>query len=41
MLLADVSELGVGAAQGRSGRWYFVQIFGRPPDPPRVIKTSQ
>lgn len=40
MLLADVSEIGVGAAQGKSGRWYFVQVFGRPPEPPRAIKTT-
>ena len=38
LLLADVTEIGVGAAQGKSGRWYFVQVFGRPADPPRVIK---
>lgn len=31
MLLADVTEIGVGAARGKSGRWYFVQVFGRPP----------
>jgi uncharacterized protein YkwD len=30
MLLPDVTELGIGAAQGKSGRWYFVQIFGLP-----------
>lgn len=30
MLLADVTEIGVGAAQGKSGRWYFVRLFGRP-----------
>ena len=41
LLLADVSEIGVGAAQGKSGRWYFVQVFGRPSDPPRAIKTSK
>ena len=35
MLLPDVTELGVGAAQGNSGRWYFVQVFGRPEEPPR------
>jgi uncharacterized protein YkwD len=35
MLLPDVSEIGVGAAQGKSGRWYFVQLFGRPEEPPR------
>lgn len=23
-------EVGLGAEQGRSGRWYFVQIFGKP-----------
>jgi uncharacterized protein YkwD len=35
MLLPDVNEIGVGAAQGKSGRWYFVQLFGRPEEPPR------
>ena len=25
-----VVELGLGAEQGRSGRWYFVQVFGKP-----------
>jgi uncharacterized protein YkwD len=39
LLLSDVTEIGVGAAQGKSGRWYFVQVFGRPADPPRVIKS--
>ena len=34
LLLADVTEIGVGAAQGKSGRWYFVQVFGRPAGPP-------
>jgi uncharacterized protein YkwD len=37
MLLAEITEFGVGAAQGRSGRWYFVQVFGRPQAP---IKQS-
>ena len=41
MLLVDVSEIGVGAAQGSSGRWYFVQVFGRPADPPHAIKSSK
>jgi uncharacterized protein YkwD len=41
MLLADVTEIGVGAEKGKSGRWYFVQLFGRPPDPPRAIKSSK
>ncbi len=35
LLLADVTEIGVGAAQGKSGRWYFVQVFGRQATPPR------
>lgn len=35
MLLPDITEIGAGAAQGRSGRWYFVQVFGRPGQPPR------
>jgi uncharacterized protein YkwD len=30
MLIPEITEIGVGAAHGRSGRWYFVQIFGRP-----------
>jgi uncharacterized protein YkwD len=30
MLTPDINEIGVGAAQGKSGRWYFVQVFGRP-----------
>jgi len=28
MLIAEIVEIGVGAAQGQSGRWYFVQVFG-------------
>jgi uncharacterized protein YkwD len=41
MLLPDITEIGVGAAQGRSGRWYFVQVFGRPAQPVQPIKTTQ
>ncbi len=41
MLQADVTEIGVGAAQGKSGRWYFVQVFGRPLNSSRTIKGSQ
>jgi len=41
MLLPDITEIGVGAAQGRSGRWYFVQVFGHPAPPARPIKTTQ
>jgi uncharacterized protein YkwD len=41
MLLADVTEIGVGAEKGRSGRWYFVQLFGRPRNPPRAMSTSK
>jgi uncharacterized protein YkwD len=41
LLLADVTEIGVGAAQGGSGRWYFVQVFGRQADPPQMIKSSK
>jgi len=33
MLIAELTEIGVGAAQGKSGRWYFVQVFGRPQPP--------
>lgn len=35
MLTPEITEIGVGAAQGKSGRWYFVQVFGRPSTPPR------
>jgi len=41
MLLEDITQIGVGAAQGRSGRWYFVQLFGRPAEPARPLRTSQ
>lgn len=30
LLSADLMETGVGAAQGKSGRWYFVQMFAKP-----------
>ncbi|MEO8627267.1 MAG: CAP domain-containing protein [Betaproteobacteria bacterium] len=30
MLIPELTEIGTGAAQGKSGRWYFVQVFGRP-----------
>lgn len=33
MLIPDVTQIGVGAQQGRSGRWYFVQVFGHPEAP--------
>jgi hypothetical protein len=26
----DFTQTGIGAAKGESGRWYFVQLFGRP-----------
>jgi len=39
MLTPDIVEIGVGAAQGKSGRWYFVQVFGRPLHPPK--KTTR
>jgi len=35
LLIPDINEIGVGAAQGKSGRWYFVQVFGRPHAPPK------
>ena len=38
MLIPEITEIGVGAAQGRSGRWYFVQVFGLPQ--PRGRQTS-
>lgn len=41
LLLVDVTEIGVGAAQGESGRWYFVQVFGRQADPPQMLKSSK
>jgi uncharacterized protein YkwD len=41
MLLPDVNEIGVGAAQGKSGRWYFVQLFGRPADAAAATRTSK
>jgi uncharacterized protein YkwD len=40
MLLSDVTGIGVGAAHGKSGRWYFVQLFGRPAQTARPVKTS-
>jgi uncharacterized protein YkwD len=40
MLTAEFTDMGVGAAQGKSRRWYFVQLFGRPADPAPVIRTS-
>ena len=30
MLRADFKEIGVGAAQSKSGKVYFVQVFGKP-----------
>ncbi len=30
LLHPGVVQVGFGAEQGRSGRWYFVQIFGKP-----------
>jgi uncharacterized protein YkwD len=41
LLLADVNETGVGAAQGKSGRWYFVQLFGRPAETAPAVKASK
>ncbi len=29
LLTKEFTEIGVGAAQGKSGKWYFVQMFGR------------
>lgn len=31
ILAAEATEFGVGAAQGQSGKWYFVQVFGCSP----------
>lgn len=41
MLLDDVTQIGAGAAQGRSGRWYFVQLFGRPASSARPLRTAR
>jgi uncharacterized protein YkwD len=30
MLSAVATEAGMGAARGKSGRWYFVHVFGKP-----------
>ncbi len=30
LLIAEMADTGVGAAKGKSGRWYFVQLFGQP-----------
>ena len=30
LLIAEMADTGVGAAKGKSGRWYFVQLFGKP-----------
>ncbi|MFO0928634.1 MAG: CAP domain-containing protein [Gemmataceae bacterium] len=30
LLDEELTEIGIGAAQGTSERWYFVQLFGRP-----------
>lgn len=30
LLIPEVTEVGVGAARGKSGRWYFVQIIAKP-----------
>ncbi len=30
LLIAEMADTGVGAAKGKSGRWYFVQVFGKP-----------
>ncbi|MFL5328644.1 MAG: CAP domain-containing protein [Gemmataceae bacterium] len=30
MLNKEFTEMGAGVAQGKSGRWYFVQEFGKP-----------
>jgi uncharacterized protein YkwD len=39
MLTPDITQIGVGAAQGKSGRWYFVQVFGRPQGMPPAKQT--
>lgn len=36
MLAPEITEIGVGAGQGKSGRWYFVQVFGLPQDQARA-----
>jgi len=39
LLIAEMVETGVGAAQGKSGRWYFVQLFGKPYEPSRRVSA--
>lgn len=41
MLTAELTEIGVGAAQGKSGRWYFVQVFGHPQPPIKQSRWDQ
>jgi hypothetical protein len=36
----DVTETGIGAARGRSGRWYFVQLFARPASQQTTVKVA-
>jgi uncharacterized protein YkwD len=33
MIDPNFTEIGVGAAQSKTGQWYFVQVFARPLDP--------
>jgi hypothetical protein len=30
LLNADVTQIGIGVARSKTGRWFFVQVFGRP-----------
>jgi len=30
MVNKDFTQTGIGAAKGKSGKWYFVQLFGKP-----------
>ncbi len=41
ILTTEFTEIGVGAAQGSSGRWYFVQVFGRPQPPIKQAGLSR
>lgn len=40
LLIAEMVETGVGAAQGRSGRWYFVQLFAKPFESTRRVSNK-
>jgi uncharacterized protein YkwD len=39
LLLRDIVDTGVAVSQGKSGRWYFVQIFAQPYSTARRTKS--